>query len=650
MNFFEHQDDARKKTGRMVVLFMLAVITIVTALNLVFAGFYVYGIGEMSQNISSVPLSTQIKSVPPELFFWVTGITLLIIIGGSFYRIAQLNDGGEAVAEMVGARKVSRDTRDLKEKQLINVVDEMAIASGVTVPQVYVMDEEPAINAFAAGYKPNEAIVAVTRGTLEQLDRDELQGVIAHEFSHILNGDMRINIRLMGVLYGILIIGMLGGYLLRSMGRSRHRSSNDGKGAGAVLAIGLALLVIGYAGVFFGRLIKAGISRQREYLADASAVQFTRNNQGITDALKKIGRLDDGSLIENSHAEELSHMFFGESFKTSFAGWMATHPPLVDRIKKLNKGRMPLSSPDKRKKMQQAAAAQMSQAAAEETSIASAAGAENITSTIGNPGEAHMIYAAALLASIPTTVSDALALQKGATALMIALVLDDDADVRALEMEVLRQSPHSNFESEVTRLAGHLDQLHDRYRLPLFDMAIPELKSLSIDERESLVDTVKAVIDADRKIKLDELTIYVLIKAHLSASSGQADKVKYKTLHAVKEEVNLLLSLLAFLGKSSDHPPADVFTAASGEIDHLLPGLVLQDPKTFKPSRIIEALETFADLSPALKSQLVSACLKAVLFDDDVTIRELEVMRSICTVMNVPVPPVLIDNEGNESG
>ncbi|MCW8963255.1 MAG: M48 family metallopeptidase [Gammaproteobacteria bacterium] len=643
MDFFEHQDDARRKTGRMIVLFMLAVISIVAALNIVFAGFYIYGIGDMSQNISSVPLSTQINSVPPEVFVWVSGVTLLVIGGGSLYRISQLSGGGQAVAEMVGARKVSRDTLDAKEKQLINVVDEMAIASGVTVPQVYIMDEEMGINAFAAGYKPNEAIVAVTRGTLEQLDRDELQGVIAHEFSHILNGDMRINIRLMGVLFGILIIGMLGGYMLRSMTYSRHRSSSNGKGAGAVLVIGLALMIIGYAGVFFGRLIKAGVSRQREFLADASAVQFTRNNQGITDALKKIGKLDEGSLIENPHAEELSHMFFGESFRTSFAGWMATHPPLIDRIKRLNKGRLPLSSPSKRKKIQEAAVAEMAQPLTEQVSAMHVGGVANIASTIGNPGEMHMQYAAALLASIPEPVSESLALEKGAAALMVALVLDKDPDVRAMELDVVRQSAHQQLEPEILRLASHLDSLHARYRLPLFDMAIPELKGLPVDERASLIDTVKAVIDADRKIKLDELTIYVLVKEHLSATSSQADRVKYKTLHDLKDEISLLLSLLSYLGKADGHSIEEIFRAATAEIEALLPNLQLQNPKTFKPDNIISALDKFNGLSPSLKGVLVTACIQAVLFDEDVTTRELEVMRSVCTVMEVPMPPVLMD-------
>ena len=642
MDFFEHQHVARKKTGSMVILFLLAVIAIVAALNAVFAAIYIYGIGEVSQNVSTMPLSGQIDSIPPELYYAVTIVTLVIITSGSFYRILTLSSGGEAVAQMVGARKVSRDTSDPEEKQLINVVDEMSIASGVTVPQVFIMDEEHGINAFAAGYKPNEAVVAVTRGTLEELDRDELQGVVAHEFSHILNGDMRINIRLMGVLHGILIIGMIGGYLLRSMSHSRHRSSN-GKNAGAVLIIGLALMIIGYAGVFFGRLIKAAISRQREFLADASAVQFTRNNQGITDALKKIGRVDNGSLIDDPHAEELSHMFFGESYKPAFSGWLATHPPLIDRIKRLNKGRVPLSSPARRKRMQEQASAQMAEPEGMQASPAEVASAGGIASSIGNPGQAHMLYAAALLASIPDPVSDALALQKGAAALMFALVLDKNPDVRKEELGVLRQSEHAGLEQEVMRLTGHLDKLHARYRLPLFDMAIPVLKEMDLAARESLISAVKSVVDADRKIKLEELTIYILMKAHLSADSGKSDKVKYTSLQALKDEITLLLSLFAYLGKSAAHSPEAVFQVVSAELQPGLSGLTLLDPTSFDPEQVIQMMEKFAYLSPVLKSSLVSALIKAVLHDNDVSTRELEVMRSVCAAMDVPVPPVLND-------
>lgn len=640
MDFFEHQDDARRKTGRMVLLFLLAVVFIVLALNAVFAGLYLYTMGEMSRGISSVPLSTRIDTVPPELFWAVTGITLLIILGGSTFKILQLNDGGETVADMVGARKVNRSTTDGLEKRLLNVVDEMAIASGVTVPQVYIMDSEPGINAFAAGYKPNEAVVAVTRGSLEQLDREELQGVVAHEFSHILNGDMRINIRLMGVLHGILIIGMVGGYMLRSMAFSgrRHRSrSRHNKNGGAIIVIGLVLMAIGYAGVFFGRLIKAGISRQREFLADASAVQFTRNHQGITDALKKIGRIDAGSMIENEHAEEMSHMFFGESVSLSLSNMMATHPPLIERIKRINKGRLPLSSPEKRRKIQEKTQA----AAARQAQVPVAGGAGSIVNSIGNPGELHMLYAAALLASIPEPVTDTLAVRQGAMALMFALILDKEDKTRQKELQVLSATPHAYLGAEVERLFQHIDALHARYRLPLFDMAVPVLKDLSQEECDSLIGSVKQVIDSDRRIKLDELTMYVLLKSHLRPGAAQADKTRIKTLSAIQHDVEWLLTLLAYLGRSDQYAAQQVFDAAADGLATVLSGLVMQDIRGFRPAAYMRALERFASLSPGLKSRLLQACLHAVMLDGQASIKELEVIRGICAAIDVPVPPIL---------
>jgi hypothetical protein len=292
--------------------------------------------------------------------------------------------------------------------------------------------------------------------------------------------------------------------------------------------------------------------------------------------------------------------------------------------------------------MQQAAAESMQPTVGQASAIHPEV--SSIASTIGNPGEMHVQYAAALLATIPAPVSSALAMQQGAAALMLALVLDQDPDVRTLELEVIRQSPHQQLEPEVLRLVEHLDTLHARYRLPLFDMAMPELKGLEREEKQSLIDTVKAVIDADRKIKLDELTIYVLVKERLSVSAGRIDRVKYRMLHDLKEEITLLLSLLAYLGKSEQHTPAEIFKASAGEIAAALPDLELQNPRTFKPENIISALDKFNGLTPPLKGLLVAACIKAVLFDDDVSIRELELMRGLCTVMEVPMPPVLMEH------
>jgi len=286
MTFFERQDQARKKTSILVFYFVIAIVLIILAIN---TAIYL--------------VITQAMTPPPSIavwiekpyWVWIAGATLFAIAMGTLNMMFKLRGGGRAVAEIVGARRVNPDTKDLNERKLINVVEEMSIASGTPVPTVYVLDDESSINAFVAGLRPTEAVLVATRGTIKNLDRDELQGVVAHEYSHILNGDMWINIRLMGILAGILIIGQIGRIMLRSSGRSR------GKGSGQAAMIGLALFIIGYIGLFFGALIKAAISRQREFLADASAVQFTRNPSSIAGALWKIKQHTTGSLLNNSH-------------------------------------------------------------------------------------------------------------------------------------------------------------------------------------------------------------------------------------------------------------------------------------------------------------------------------------------------------------
>ena len=310
MDFFEHQEIARRSTRRLVVLFAIAVVTIVIAVN--FAATAIYFGFLMPSGTARAG-----AALPAGFYFINTCIVLGLIGGGTAYKMSALSAGGAAVANLVDAREVDMTTSDLLDRRLINVVEEMAIASGVAVPRVYVMDNETAINAFAAGHSVNDAVIVVTRGTLTRLSRDELQGVIAHEFSHVLNGDMRLNLRLIGVLHGLLIVAIAGRVLLEVGGRSRGGSSSgrSGNAMAILLFAGIALWILGYIGVFFGRLIKAAVSRQREFLADASAVQFTRNPDGIGGALRKIGGLTEttglGTRIDHPQAEALSHLFLG---------------------------------------------------------------------------------------------------------------------------------------------------------------------------------------------------------------------------------------------------------------------------------------------------------------------------------------------------
>ena len=306
MDFFASQDVARRKTSLLLLYFSLAVFFIIVAIYLAFTFLFIYqqgGTGQFDPN----------RFWNPDLFVGVVIGTVIVVGCGSLYKISVLRSGGARVAEMLGGRLIPAGSKDFLQKRLLNIVEEMAIASGVPVPPVYLLESEKGINAFAAGFTKDDAVIGITRGALETLDRNELQGVVAHEFSHILNGDMWLDLKLVGFLHGILLIALIGRSILRGSSRSRN-SKNSG---GAVL-FGLVLLILGYLGVLFGRLIKSSVSRQREYLADASAVQFTRNPGGLAGALKKIGGLASGSLIEHNKAEEISHMFFSNGLE---GGW-----------------------------------------------------------------------------------------------------------------------------------------------------------------------------------------------------------------------------------------------------------------------------------------------------------------------------------------
>ncbi|HVE16916.1 MAG TPA: M48 family metallopeptidase, partial [Chthoniobacterales bacterium] len=320
MDFFESQARAHRKTKWLIVYFVLAVLGIIVTLHVAAAFAF------------REPLTDW------RMLGMISGGVIVVVTLGSLYRIAELSQGGGVVAQMLGGRQLAPHPTDLREQQLRNVVEEMALASGVPVPDIYVLDEEQAINAFAAGNTPGDAVVAVTRGTLEQLNRDQLQGVIAHEFSHILNGDMRLNVRLIGVLTGILLLAMIGRIVFeisaRTGGSVRSSDNKNGNAQLPLFLIGAGIWLIGSIGVFFAKLIKAAVSRQREFLADASAVQFTRNPDGIAGALYKIGQA--GSKLESPRADEASHMFFGNGLGESFMGLFATHPPIVERIQAID--------------------------------------------------------------------------------------------------------------------------------------------------------------------------------------------------------------------------------------------------------------------------------------------------------------------------
>ncbi|TMH76483.1 MAG: hypothetical protein E6H51_06620 [Betaproteobacteria bacterium] len=642
MDFFEQQHRARRRTWLMLLLFLLAVAAIVAAFDLVCAIVYI-GLFDVQILYSS----SLLQQVPRSVYVWSTLATLLVIGWGTASRLYRLSGGGVAVADLIGARHVKRDTGEPAERRLLNVVEEMALASGITVPLVFVMDDQHAINAFAAGYSPNEATVIVTRGALEQLNRDELQGVVAHEFSHILNGDMRLNIHLVGVIAGIVMIGSIGGFLMTGI-----RDGDDLRRAGTdirVFFLGLLLWLIGSIGVLAGRLIKAVISREREFLADASAVQFTRNPEGIGGALFKIGRR--GSTIAQRHAEELSHMCIGAPVNDFFEfAVFHDHPPLDERIERLlgsGAGRL------LRERMERAEAATLSaqgspvvselvsplyaprKAAPAASGPRSAAGiAGSMVESIGNPSSAHLDHARGMLEAIPAEIRAAVGHEEGAQAALFALLLGE-GELRKAQLALIGERSGAEVPAQSARFADALKPLGARARLPVLALVIPTLKRLPGPERDALLEKIKAVIEVDRKITLGEFVLLTLCRSQIQREEKRSPAVKYRSVDAVATEAAIVLSLLAHAG-GGGMAAFDKGMAALG-----VAGGVLRSPSELNIGAVESALNELNLLAPLKKPLFIKACVATAMADDRLTLAEGELLRAICAALDSPVPPIL---------
>jgi Zn-dependent protease with chaperone function len=645
MNFFESQDRARKHTLQLVSLFALAVVSLIIMTNLLV--MVVFGFINTKQVQSGEALLRQIDW---HTFATVSAAVAVVVLAGSLYKMAALSAGGKTVAESLGGKLIPRNTNDPKQRKLLNVVEEISIASGTPAPPVYVLANEAGINAFAAGFSPRDAVIGVTQGTIDHLSREQLQGVIAHEFSHIFNGDMRLNIRLIGVLNGILIIGILGYYLLYSTSFSRRGRSND-KSAAGMLALAIGLMVIGYAGTFFGGLIKAAVSRQREYLADASAVQFTRNPDGIAGALKRIGGLEYGSKVENPAAAEVSHAFFAQGVSGFMQALSATHPPLAKRILRIDPhwdGKFdaldkPDSSRDEEKadKKETMTRAGLAQKVATVVTGAAMADVVNAIDEIGNPSQEAIGHARALVAELPMPIKEAAREPYGARAVIYALVLDKGQPVRDRQLKHLQHHAESDVYLLMQKLITQMKELDIKYRLPLIDIAIPALKQLSLDQYRVFRDNLIALIEIDARVELLEWTLQKILFNHLD---GQFFKLKqmqrrYFDVGQMKPEIELLLSIMAYAGDQDQNEIEAAFAAAVGTLE--ISGLQLLAKNEIKLSGLDRALQKLADLKPLKKPQLLLACATSAAHDQNISSVEVEVLRAFADVLDCPMPPIM---------
>ncbi|EGV1832297.1 M48 family metallopeptidase [Vibrio parahaemolyticus] len=615
MDFFHHQDTARQRTGLLVMLFTLAVLAITGLVSVISIGIYFYFTGE--------PFTTQ--SIISYCLLSFVGVLLVVSIS-SFIRLSELNaNGGRGVAESIGGKLISTDTSNAKHRQLLNVVEEMSIASGIPVPPVYVMTEEHGINAFAAGMSIDDAVIGVTQGALDAFSRDELQGVIAHEFSHILNGDMRLNTRLIGALFGITCIAHFGHLILDNSNSTRHvsRSSSDSnKGFAVIILIAIVCLVLGWLGTLFGNMIKAAISRQREFLADASAVQFTRNDQGIAGALKKIGSNVQGSTLNTKASDEMSHMMFGQSKLSGFSSLFATHPPLDERIRRIE--------PNWDGSYAQHSHAQNTAFGNEQVS-GFAVGGGSPASQSASPSEQLSETGKQLISQLPPELVDIAREPYSARFIAFALIFDGSD----IQREMIKS--YVPLASQSTLLPWLDYDLPLHLRFPLLELALPALKSLSEAQKISLCKVLRELSETDNQYSLAEWCVINLLEKQLLASFGFIKQ--HKTLKQLEESVFWLLRELAWVSHSQADKAQRAYHCA---LAHLGFPEVKLEPANSNWHLSRAALELLLQLKPKDRRIFVKACRLAIESDGEITVAEGELYRVIACFLEVPEPPLTV--------
>ena len=654
MDFFARQDQARRKTKWLVLYFAVAVVLLVVAVY--FVSLVIFSGIQVKQHHAYDPAPIQFALWNPKIFLGATLGVLAVIFLGSAYKTNELSAGGSAVATLMGGRQVNQNTTDPNERKLLNVVEEMSIAAGVPMPQVYVLENERGINAFAAGHNTDDAAIGVTRGCIELLSRDELQGVIGHEFSHVLNGDMKLNLRLIGIIFGLLCLATIGRILLNTRG-GNSRDKN------ALPLFGLALVILGAIGVFFGRLIQAAVSRQREFLADASSVQFTRNPGGLSGALQKIGRYSLGSRLESEHAPDMCHMFFGNGLGDAMFGSFATHPPIPDRIHAIDPmwdGKFPPLKEEQFETVKRAAISDLerSRKPAPETLATILGGvviadsadsrpgirSNSVMPSLGNPTPLHLKYAEELRESLPENLKAAARDPLDATALIYALLLDADEKLRAEQLAEIARRVSGSVSEKTAALFPEVSAVARRTRLPLVNLALGALRNLTAPQFQQFSQTLEWLVGSDGKVELFEFVLQKIVQRHLASKFGgvRPAAVQFYTLKPLVPDCAVVLSALANVGHDDAGEIQKAFAtgapylrAPAGVPLDLLPR------EQCGVGEIDAALDRLTLAVPIIKKNLIEACVRVVGADGVIQEAEAELLRAVADTLDCPMPPFL---------
>ena len=624
MDFFEAQERSRRSSRRLVLWYLLSVLAVVAsyciAAALIYAFFVVF--------VGGGTFFATLTGLPATFYYGVAAAVSLYILAVSAYRIWQLSDGGPTIAYLLGARYVDPDKCTPSERRLLNVVEEMAIASGIAVPPVYVLDFDDAVNALVAGYSPNEAVIIVTKGAAQKLSRDELQGVMGHEFSHILNGDMALNLRLVGILAGLTWMADSAERLIFEIAQHQRGLPREERGAGALTAVFAALIAfIGFPGTFAADAIKAAISRERELLADSASVQFTRNPDGIAGALDSILALRAHTAVRAVQCEPFSHMFFAPAFSR----WWSppAHPPILERIRRAH----PRFKRDEYR--------QRRHGTRTEVAVIDGSGsvvknlrmdtAVAMVAAVGNPAAQHVDYAARLLASLPSRLREALHTAPEAELTMFALALEPDEATREAELQALAAKRGTAARAKVMELHVHVGGLARNHMLTLADLAVPAIKEQRQQARDAFLSDFAAVVEADRRVTLREFVLLTLLRQRLREGAGQPIRTQFRRIEEVAADAHVVLSLVS-LDRSAFEKGAAVLK------------LGWQAPlgrEALTLAVVSASLERLRHLSPFAKPGILKACFEAAAADGAFRLAEVELVRMVAATLDCPLPPAL---------
>ena len=639
MNFFSQQDKARKLSGYLYLLFGAAVVCIIISIFCLASLALGY-----EKDLAKLAWTS-------ELAIFSTVATLIVVSLASFVRIGWLSQGGKVIAESMGGQRINQNTQDPMSRQILNVVEEMAIASGTPVPPVYLMDEE-GINAFAAGYSPRDAVIGVTRGCATKLNRDQLQGVMAHEFSHILNGDMRINIRLTGIIFGIIFLASIGRLLVNMAFLSGGRRRNGkNEGGGIIIVLGIGLLLIGGIGGFFGSMIRASISRQREFLADASAVQFTRNPDGIAGALKRIGGFSKGSKIKSAGAQEFSHMFFSSGISSLFA----THPPLPIRIKRIEpnwKSNYPETdkiseSPSTGSNFSGVSGFTSSSNTepvnrnanrVEEVNINQSAA--SFLKSEGNINKEKLEKVRTLISSIPKILIEESKDSFGAVCILFALLLDrQNSAARNRQKEIIQSQTEHGTLKQTEKIEPLLSNLSCEQKLTLVEELRPAIAELSTNQFSNLQELILHLIKADESIDLFEWCLHKVIEFDFGKQHYPRQLHGRVSIGNRLQECAIILGALAHYGQDGADPKPS-YESGFKSLDRNV-SISLPELNQCGLSSIDQALEKLNKMSATAKRSLIDACARTIDHDGKSTDIEIQILRGIACALSCPLGPNL---------